>query len=95
MELLIWYLTGMNVITFLVYVLDKRKARKGAWRTRESVLILLAFAGGSVGALLGMHVAHHKTNKMKFRIGIPCILLLQIAAAILTFLYYRGGAGLL
>ena len=68
----------INVITFLVYGIDKWKAKKEKWRIPESTLLLLAVVGGSIGALLGMKVWHHKTMHKKFKYGIPLIIVLQI-----------------
>lgn len=78
----------INVITFLVYGEDKRRARRNKWRIPEKTLILLALLGGAPGALAGMQVFRHKTRKNLFRIGVPCILLLQIAGVVI---YLRGG----
>ena len=72
-----------NGITFLVYGIDKWKARKQRWRIPEATLLLLAAFGGSIGAWLGMKVWHHKTQHKKFRYGVPAILLLQLAAVFL------------
>lgn len=79
------YLIGINVLTFLIYGADKWKARRGKWRIPEETLIWLAIVGGSVGALLGMHLFRHKTKHKKFMIGIPAILLIQVVL-ILYFL---------
>ena len=72
------YLIGINVLTFLIYGVDKWKAKRNKWRIPEDTLIWLAVAGGSVGALLGMHLFRHKTKHWKFLIGIPVILLVQV-----------------
>lgn len=79
--LLVW-LAVINLLTFLVYGADKRRARKGKWRVPEKTLFLLPLLGGSVGALLGMRVFHHKTKHWYFVWGIPAILLAQIALAV-------------
>lgn len=68
-----------TVITFLLYGFDKLFAKLHAWRIPERVLMWAAVLGGSIGALLGMFVFHHKVRKPKFYIGIPVILLLQLA----------------
>lgn len=65
-ELLICLLV-INVITFVVYGIDKLKAKKHWWRISEATLLLLAAAGGSIGAWLGMKVWHHKTMHKKFK----------------------------
>ena len=82
MKTIILYLIGINVVTFLVYGLDKWKAKRDAWRISESTLLLLAAAGGSVGALLGMQIFRHKTKHVKFTVGVPAILLVQVALGI-------------
>ena len=76
--LLVW-LAVINLLTFIVYGADKRRARKGKWRVPEKTLFLLPLLGGSIGALLGMRVFHHKTKHWYFVWGIPAILLAQIA----------------
>ncbi len=72
------YLILINVIAFLMYGVDKEKARKGKWRIKEKDLIFVAVIGGSIGAFLGMHFFHHKTRHWYFRYGIPIIMILQI-----------------
>ena len=76
---LAYYLLGINVVTFIVYGIDKYKAKKAKWRISEATLLLLAVLGGSAGAWVGMKVWHHKTMHKKFKYGIPAILLIQIA----------------
>ena len=76
------YLAVINLATFIVYGVDKRRARKGKWRVPEKTLFLLPLLGGSAGALLGMRVFHHKTRHWYFVWGIPAILLAQIALAV-------------
>ena len=85
--LIIYYLIGINVLTFLAFGLDKWKARRDRWRIPEATLLLLAVLGGSVGALLGMCVFHHKTKHLKFASGVPLILLAQVALA--YFIYTK------
>lgn len=72
----------LNLITFIVYGIDKLKARKNKWRIPDSTLMLLAIIGGSIGALLGIKVWHHKTLHRKFRYGIPMIILAETALVI-------------
>ena len=76
---LAYYLLGINAVTFIVYGIDKYKAKKAKWRIPEATLLLLAVLGGSIGAWMGMKVWHHKTMHKKFKYGIPAILLIQVA----------------
>ena len=84
--LAVW-LIAINLVTFAVYGIDKRRARRGAWRVPEKTLFLLPLLGGSVGALLGMRVFRHKTKHWYFVWGVPAILLAQAALAV--WLLYR------
>ena len=83
-ETLLYYLIAINIVTLIVYGIDKVKAMKGKWRISEATLLLLAIIGGSVGAWLGMKTWHHKTMHKKFKYGLPLILLAQIALIALT-----------
>ena len=76
---IIIYLVIINVITFVVYGIDKWKAKKAKWRIRESTLLGLAAIGGSIGALLAMKILRHKTLHPQFKYGIPLILVAHIA----------------
>ena len=71
----------MNDITFLTYGIDKIKATKNKRRIPEATLLLLAVTGGSLGAFLGMRVWHHKTMHLKFKYGIPLIIIIQLVIA--------------
>ena len=84
--LAVWLIV-INLVTFAVYGIDKRRARRGAWRVPEKTLFLLPLLGGSIGALLGMRVFRHKTKHWYFVWGVPAILLAQIALA--AWLLYR------
>ena len=87
-ETVIYYLIIINIVTFLVYGIDKWKAREAMWRVREASLLMLAVLGGSIGAWLGMKVWHHKTQHKKFRYGIPAIIIIQLVI-IGYFLYLQ------
>ena len=76
------YLAAINLVTFLVYGIDKLRAKRGAWRIPEKTLFLLPILGGSVGAIAGMKVFHHKTKHWYFKYGLPLILILQIALVV-------------
>ena len=84
-EALLYSLIVINIVTFLVYGIDKYKARQGSWRISEATLLILAVIGGSIGALLGMKVWRHKTQHKKFKYALPLILLCQIALICLIF----------
>lgn len=84
-------LTVVNAVAFIVYGIDKYRARNGKWRIPEATLLILAVVGGSVGAWLGMKAWHHKTRHMKFRYGVPAILLLQIVVATLLYVNHCVG----
>ena len=73
------YLVIINVVTFLMYGIDKWKAKKSKWRIPEATLLMMAVVGGSIGAWLGMKVWHHKTLHKKFRFGVPAIIIVQLA----------------
>lgn len=81
--LLLGYLVGINLLGFFLMGLDKRRAKRNRWRISEVSLFLPAILGGSLGALLGMHLFHHKTRHWYFRLGLPAVLVLQAVLAIL------------
>ena len=76
------YLIIVNAATFLLMLADKQKAKRGAWRIPEKTLIGAAAIGGSIGALCGMYLFRHKTKHLKFTLGIPLILAVQVIAVI-------------
>ena len=82
MEETICYLLAVNIATFLLYGIDKYKAKKGRWRISEATLLLIAVIGGSIGAWTGMRLWHHKTMHKKFKYGIPVIIIMQVALAV-------------
>ena len=82
LKYVLYYLAAINLITFFVYGIDKWRAKRGAWRIPEKTLFLLPILGGSVGAIAGMKVFHHKTKHWYFKYGLPLILLLQIALVV-------------
>lgn len=72
------YFILINLITFLVFGIDKYKAIKRRYRISEKMLFMLSIIGGAIGAFLGMFFFRHKTRKWYFKFGIPFILLVQI-----------------
>lgn len=81
--LLIYYMIAINLIAFIFYGIDKRKAIKGSRRIPEKTLILLVVIGGAFGGFLGMKLFHHKTQKKKFYITVPIFVVLYLAVMIL------------
>ena len=81
--LLLLYLVAINVVAFLLYGIDKWKAKRDAYRISEKTLLTVAVIGGSVGAICGMRYFRHKTRHWYFRYGLPAILAVQIALLVL------------
>ena len=82
-KLILLYLLIVNAVSFLLMLVDKQKAKRKLWRIPESTLLLSAAMGGSIGALAGMYTFRHKTRHLKFTLGVPAILVAQIAAVFL------------
>ena len=82
---IIIYLIIINILGFLIMGLDKHKAKMAERRIPENTLFTFTVLGGGVGTIAGMYVFHHKTKKMKFKVGMPLILILEI----LIFVYFR------
>ena len=82
MKLLLYYLLIINAAGFLLMLVDKWKAKKNRWRIRESTLLIVAALGGSTGSLAGMYLFRHKTQHLKFTLGIPLILAAQCLIAV-------------
>lgn len=85
MIVFVLYLVLINLIAFILYGADKYKAQHEQWRVPEKVLIGLALIGGSVGAILGMRIFHHKTRHKLFSIGLPLILAIQLLLIMFAF----------
>lgn len=78
MKFLLLYLLIVNAAGFLVMTIDKLLAKKNAWRIPERTLMLTAAIGGSIGVLTAMYTVRHKTKHIKFYLGVPAILVLQV-----------------
>lgn len=78
------YLLAINLIGFLIMYVDKKKAKYGKWRIPEKTLLIIALLGGSIGTITGMYVFRHKTQKLKFTLVFPTILISEII--IITYL---------
>jgi len=85
-KILLCYLILINITTFALYAADKLKAMRGGWRVRESLLLILSFIGGSLGAVLGMGLCRHKIRKWYFAIGVPLMLIAQLILFIVIYL---------
>ena len=84
-ELLIYliiYLIIINLTGFLAMAIDKRRAKKGEWRIKEGTLFMITLLGGGIGTISGMYVFRHKTKKLKFTVGLPTILLVEVVLII-------------
>lgn len=79
------YILTVNLISFLLFGLDKRRAKQSRWRIPEKTLFTLALVGGTPGALAGMRLFRHKTRHRAFALGLPVILLVQL---LLAYYYY-------
>ena len=86
MKLLFSYLIIVNALSFLLMLVDKRKAKTNRWRIPERTLLGLCAMGGSVGGLLGMYMLRHKTRHVRFAVGIPLMFVAHLA---LLYLYWK------
>ena len=75
---IIIYLVIINIVGFYMMWSDKRRAKWGKWRIPEQTLFIVTALGGGVGTIAGMYTFRHKTKKLKFTIGLPTILILEI-----------------
>ena len=76
------YFILINIIGFLVMLIDKKKAEKGKWRIQEKTIFIITALGGGIGTITGMYVFHHKTKKLQFTIVLPTITILEIVLGI-------------
>ena len=81
-NILIYFLI-INLISFLVMYVDKRKAKWGKWRIKETTLFTLVLLGGGIGGIVVMYVFRHKTKKTRFVIGFPAILIIEIICVVI------------
>lgn len=80
---IIIYLIIINLIGFYMMWSDKKKAQNGSWRISENALLVVTALGGGIGTISGMYLFRHKTKKLKFTIGLPFILILEIIFVLL------------
>lgn len=84
---LLLYFLALNCVAFLLFGIDKYKARRNCWRIRESTLLLSALLGGGLGAFAAMRMFRHKTQHLAFVIGVPALLVLN--GVVMFWLYQR------
>ena len=84
-SILLIYLVAISLLAVILTVRDKNAARKDAWRVKERTLIVASALGGSVAMLLTMLAVRHKTRRAQFMVGIPLIILIQVAIVVFVF----------
>lgn len=85
-KIIIGYVIVINVITLMMYGIDKWKAKHSKWRIPEATLLFMAAVGGSIGAWTGIKLFHHKTLHKKFKYGVPAIFLIQLGITLYIYL---------
>ncbi|MDD3035058.1 MAG: DUF1294 domain-containing protein [Bacteroidales bacterium] len=85
-KIIISYVIVINVITLMMYGIDKWKAKHSKWRIPEATLLIMAAVGGSIGAWTGIKLFHHKTLHKKFKYGVPAIFLIQLGIVVFVYL---------
>lgn len=85
------YLLGISLWAAGLVLYDKRASQLGSWRVKERTLLLVSALGGSVAMFVTMRLVRHKTRHAKFMVGIPVIIVLQIATAGLLLWWRMGG----
>lgn len=88
-KLILFYLLIINALGFVLMLADKFKAKKNLWRIPETTLFAAALLGGSLGSLLGMYLVRHKTQHLKFTLGMPLILAVQVIAAVWFLIFLK------
>lgn len=78
MKYFYFYLILINIVTFILFAIDKKRAKKNQWRIPESQLLFFSLLGGSIGGIIAMKIVKHKTKKPKFTISMPLLLLINI-----------------
>ncbi|WP_238918795.1 DUF1294 domain-containing protein [Clostridium sp. YIM B02555] len=87
LKIILAYLLVINLVGFIIMLIDKQKAIHKEWRIPENTLIGISIIGGSIGMLFGMSAFRHKTKHIKFKFGVPFILFIEIGLIILYFNY--------
>ena len=87
----ITYFILMNFMTFILYGVDKYKAKHKRFRIPETTLLLCGYLGGAYGAVIGMQLWHHKTRKWKFRIAVPVSAVFVTVVLLVLIYFFRIG----
>ena len=77
-QIFVFYIFIINMLTFIVFVVDKKRAVKNRWRISEKTLMTMTVIGGSFGALLSMSMFRHKTRKPLFKYGVPLVMIVEL-----------------
>ena len=84
------YFITVNVLSLVLFGIDKWKAKHDKWRISEATLLSVTAIGGSIGAWVGMKVWHHKTIHKKFKYGIPLVMVLQFSLLLFTLYWLNS-----
>ena len=85
MDMIYIYIVVINALALALMLMDKYKAKKNLWRISEATLFGIAAIGGSLGAIIGMRLFHHKTKHLKFSVGLPILLVIHILLGIIVY----------
>ena len=88
MVILLSFIIIINIVSFHLYRIDKRKAELGEYRIREAVLLSVSFLGGALGAFCAMKEYRHKTLHTAFTVGVPIALAIQCILTIWAIAYF-------
>ncbi|MFI3165174.1 MAG: DUF1294 domain-containing protein [Bacillota bacterium] len=78
----------MSIVAFFAMLIDKKRAIKGKWRIPEATLIGMAFFMGGIGEYMGMKTFRHKTKHIKFTIGVPLCIVVNVAVLVGSYLTF-------
>ncbi len=78
-KIILIVILAVSLINFIVYGVDKLKAKSGAFRVPEKVLLSLSFLGGALGGILAMNLFRHKTKHWYFWVVNVLSLIIHIA----------------
>lgn len=83
------YISIISLVAVIITLRDKHAAKKHKWRIKESALLFVSALGGSIAMLLAMLAIRHKTRHAKFMVGIPVIIILQLAASVALVIFNK------